>query len=273
MAGHLLGGFIDYMPQERPEDFKTRLLTKDGRGRRLALLDNLKSHRFSSEFLEGLITNSTINGHQMFVGDASRPNFLTWCITVNGASLSKDLAQRCVIVQLARPKYSGTWAEETRAYIDAHRWAIIGDCLAALRAPVARLAKHSRWGAWEDAVLARVAEPKECQKLIAERQDAVDEDQNDYHLVREGIVTALRENGHDPDRQRVLIPSRDLARMVEEATAEKRPVAKASAYVKTLEIAELSKSDRADCNGWVWTPAGASATAPAVLFRRPARWS
>jgi len=73
----------------------------------VVLLDNLKTFKLSSGELEGLITTDVISGHRFYFGEASRPNTLTFCLTINGASLSKDMSQRVVPVVLDRPDYSG----------------------------------------------------------------------------------------------------------------------------------------------------------------------
>src|SRR5262249_3608926 len=155
-----------------------------------------------------------------YAGDGSRPNTLTWCLTINGASLSKDMAQRCVIVKVARPVYSATWEDETSAYVEANRWAILGDLIAVLKGPAAALDVHSRWGAWEDLGLARLPGSAAAQELIAERQDAVDEDREAADLVREGFAGELKSRGHDPGRAVVFIPMPAVAAIVIAATGE-----------------------------------------------------
>src|SRR5262249_27003471 len=161
---------------------------------------------------------------QLYAGEGRRPNTLLWLLTVNGAALSKDLAQRCVPVKLKRPAYRGSWEAEVDAFIDAHRWAVIGDILAALRAPAAPLARHTRWGMWEDAGLARLGDPAGCQDEIERRQNAIDDDEGEKHLVREAFVEVIREAGHDPAATVVLIPSATAADVVNRATGEPRAV-------------------------------------------------
>src|SRR5262249_20169306 len=152
------------------------LLSPEARGKRVLLIDNIKTLKFSWDALESLITAEVISGRQLYVGEGRLPNCFTVCLTLNGATLSKDMAQRTVIVKLGRPAYRATWREETSAYVEAHRWAILGDLVAALKAPAGPLARYSRWGSWEALVLARLPEPADAQRVIAERQDAVDED-------------------------------------------------------------------------------------------------
>lgn len=267
-VARVAGGHIDLRPGEDLGRMMSRLLTPGSLTRRVALLDNVKTLRFSWADLEGLITNDSINGYQLYVGDARRPNTLTWLLTLNGANLSKDLAQRCVIVRLRRPPNDPAWEKDTWAFIDANRWAIIGDALAALRAEGAPLAGYSRWSLWEEGVLSRCPDPDGCRKVIAERAAEVDGDAEEAALVREAFVTALKARGYDPESEVVFVPSADAAAIVNAATGESRPTQRATTYLLTLAIRELRKSNATDgARGWRWTPKGAESGAPAVRLR------
>ena len=89
----------------------------------------------------------------MYVGEASRPNLITWLITLNGASLSTDMAQRVVEIRLADPEYRETWDSEVTAFIDANRDSILGDLIRFLRQPPKPLVRCSRWATWDGQVL------------------------------------------------------------------------------------------------------------------------
>ncbi|MEO8498240.1 MAG: hypothetical protein ABI614_24505, partial [Planctomycetota bacterium] len=97
IISHIWGGELSFSAGDDINKMRTRLLSPDALTRRVAVLDNVKSHRFSWADWEGLLTASAIGGHRMYVGEASRPNTLTWLITLNGASLSTDVAQRSAI--------------------------------------------------------------------------------------------------------------------------------------------------------------------------------
>jgi hypothetical protein len=265
LAARLVGGEVSYSAQETLPDFTKRLLSPDGRDKRVVLIDNVKSHRFSSADLESLITAGVVSGRQLYVGEGRHPNCLTFCITVNGATMSKDLAQRVVTIKLRRPKYAGNWESETTAYLEEHRWAILGDLVARLRRGNPNCKKYTRWGEWEKDVLTCVHDPKACQALILERQGEIDDDQDDLHLVRDAVVETLKQAGVDPDQERILIPSKQLANLVNEALQETRPVNKVSAFVKTLGIVELRKCNRSDSRGWIWS--GCHADRQAVARR------
>jgi hypothetical protein len=250
-VAHLFGGLVEASGKDDMAKLKTRLLSPGARRQRVVLIDNIKSLKFSWAELEALITSDVISGHEMFVGEGQRPNTLTNCLTVNGASLSRDMAQRTVVIKVQRPKYSATWDNDTRAFINANRWAIIGDCVNILRRPAARLASYSRWGAWEAGVLSHVGDPAECQRVIAERQEGIDDDANESATVREGFRAELARRQHDADTEAVWIPASVAAWILNESTGERFAKNRAGVYLKTLAIPELRKSDQ-QAKGWAW---------------------
>lgn len=267
MGAHLVGGFISCGASDSMDDVKKRMFSPEGRGRRILLVDNVKSHKFSWAELEDFITADTISGRQLYVGEGRLPNTYTTCITVNGATLSKDLAQRCVVVQVKRPTYSATWEEDTIAMIDQRRWEIIGDLIQILSATPKPLDRYSRWGAWEAGVLSHVNNAAECQNVVETRQAAIDDDQDEQDLIREAFREAMVQRGYCPDSQVVLFPSRLVAGIVEQATNEKRATNKTSAYLRTLGITELRKSNRATARGWIWHGKNAPSGTTAMQWR------
>jgi hypothetical protein len=264
MGGRLVGGVVSYSPTDDVADFKKRLLSPEARNKRAVLIDNIKSLKFSHAELEALITCDIVSGRQMYVGEGRRPNTFLWGLTINAAALSKDLAQRCVILKLKRPAYTGDWEGDITKFIEKHRWTIIADCIAMLRSCGVNLQRHSRWGLWEEAVLAKLPNPSRLQEVILERQDAIDEDQSELDLVRDAIIEALRQQSVTATKGAYFISSAKLAEIVNLATNEKRPTAKVTAYVQTLGIRELRKSKHDGCRGWVWTGADAPSTATAT---------
>jgi hypothetical protein len=151
-----------------------------------------------------------------------------------------------------RPPHDPAWENATWGYIARHRWAVIADVLAELRRPVQPLARYSRWSAWEQAVLARVADPAAAQKAIEERQAALDDDQAEADVVRLAFVQELRRRRHVPEREAVWIPTAVAAAIVNQATGEKYPVNRAAVYLRTLSIQELRKCDYKGLRGWAW---------------------
>jgi hypothetical protein len=264
-AAHVVGGHFDVRPGEDIDKLQTRLLSPPALARRVVLLDNLKELRFSWEDLETLVTNDVISGRRLYVGEGTRPNTLVWCLTSNRATLSKDLAQRCVIIRLARPTHTPTWEADTFGFIDAHRWEILGDIIAELRRPVSPLARFSRWSSWEAEVLSHVTNPAQCQTTIEERQKAIDADE-ETDLVRHAFEERLKLNKHTPATCVVWISTRQVADTIRIATGENVPINKASAFLAGLGIPELRKSDRSYGNGWTWQGKSAPAGATAVML-------
>src|SRR5262249_53296274 len=73
LGSHLVGGYIDISPLEDVGTIKTRLLSPQALGKRVALIDNIKSHRFSWGELENLITAAVISGRRLYKGEGRRP--------------------------------------------------------------------------------------------------------------------------------------------------------------------------------------------------------
>src|SRR5437016_12783758 len=80
LAG-VAGGHFDVRPNEDIDKIMTRLLSPLALETRVAMLDNVKTLRFSWADLEALITTDVISGRQLYDGEGRRPNTLTWVVT------------------------------------------------------------------------------------------------------------------------------------------------------------------------------------------------
>lgn len=228
MLAYLAGGQIELSANEDAGGIRKRLLSPEGLTRRIARLDNVKSLKFSWAELESLITSQTISGHRMYQGEGSRPNTLTWVITLNGISLSTDMAQRSVIIKVSRPQHAGDWESETLAYIDANRKALISDLIWFLRdCPRQPLSKHSRWAAWESEVLSKLDDPAAIQKVLAARSSAADAETDEVEDVERFVEQQLAGLGYDTENDRIHIPSRVACEWYNAATNDKRSVVSA----------------------------------------------
>jgi hypothetical protein len=205
--GQLVGGMFAISRDDRAGDIAKRLLTPEAATKRVVGFDNVKQNKLSWGELEAFITAREISGHQMYSGERTRPNTMLWTITLNGPALSKDMAQRSVIIKLAKPKHTGDWEDSLRDFIEAHRWQILGDLAAFLNGPAAPLGEHTRWGKWERDILARLPEPTEAQRVIAERQSSVDVDDEEAALLEDAFRQELERLGYDPDTEAVHIPN------------------------------------------------------------------
>jgi hypothetical protein len=269
LSEELGGGYVDVMPTDEMKNVKTRLLsTEDGR-KRVVRLDNVKTHRFSWADLEGLMTSTVISGHSMYHGEGRRPNLLIWLITLNGASLSKDMAQRVIVIKLARPEFRGGWEDEVRAFCRTHRLELLGDIGEILERAPGQLNPKLRWATWERDVLTKLADYRKVEDEIKNRQGAIDDDQEEKELIIEFFRDRLIQCGHDPETDAILIPSAVVARWISEATRKHYASNQASAFLRGLAIPMLHKSDRSGSRIWQWTGPAAKETASVRLNPEP----
>jgi hypothetical protein len=118
IGSSLVGGFVSVSPREQIRDIQTRLLSPEALTQRIVLIDNLKALRFSDSDIEALITTPEISGRQLYTGEGRRPNTLSWVITSNKPSLSKDLAQRSIIIRVTTPVYTPAWERDVTGFIE-----------------------------------------------------------------------------------------------------------------------------------------------------------
>jgi hypothetical protein len=91
-------------------------------------------------------------------------------ITVNGPSLSTDLAQRAITIKLGKPVHTGDWLADTAKFIVENKTNIIAELLELLRQPIKPLQANTRWGNWETNVLCRLSNAERCQEEISSRR-------------------------------------------------------------------------------------------------------
>jgi hypothetical protein len=255
MVSRLFGGHFEADWTDTIEALKTRLLTPSALGIRLVAWDNLKSNRLSSGAIEGLITAPVVSGHQLFAGEATRPNNLTFLFTVNGASLSKDLAQRVVTIHLERPHFDGGWETRIAEHIDNHRWEILGDLIALLRNPPARpLRGETRWASWEQSVLSRVGNPQACILEIKNRQSETDDDDDSLGEVRDAFADYLSSVKRlTPDECDYLFGTAEACRIMTEATGERFNAKSVRAFFRQHTFTEMKYERTAGLRGYRWT--------------------
>ncbi len=234
LLGAVFGGVMCFSMSEKSADIKQRLLSPEGLRKRVSLIDNVKTTKISSGDIEALVTASEISGRRLYVGEASRPNTMTWFVTVNGAALSKDMAQRSVVIRLERPKYRGNWDSEVLDFIQANRQQIIADVIGALRGECYHLAGYSRWGMWEKAILERIPEPNEAQAVIRERQEELDADSDEAKLVSEAFAEKLEHLNYDATRHKVLVPTKYAIEWLIDATARPYNSSSGTQFLKQL---------------------------------------
>ena len=207
----IFGGAMEFRNNEDESQILQRLLSVEAMSYRICLLDNVKSHKFSWGFLEGLATAPHISGKRMYFGDGRRPNTISWWITLNGPGLSRDLASRVLVLEVAKPRWDPQWERRLMQFTEDHREAMIGDLVAALRRPpVVELAKGTRWSIWDGDVLSRVPQANELVQLIEARQGEVDSDAGEARSMQDEFKHRLKELGYDTEKCSIFIPN-DIA--------------------------------------------------------------
>ena len=268
VAAELAGGLIDVDLREDGQKIKQRILTAEGRDKRVILIDNIKAVRVSHAALEALITAPTISGHELYHGESQRPNTLLWILTMNGVGLSRDIAQRIVMIKLRIPEeYSATWESEVKGFVKEFRDEIISDLIGFLRKPSKPISNHSRWGSWEHAVLSKLpfgadyrrTGPDEATKVIMQRQGETDVDSDESGEIETAITQQIMDLGYD-DRDSVFFPSIVANQWYNTATNERNSMTKTTQIlrqqieegsIKNLEYTR-HKYGQTRVRGFIW---------------------
>ncbi|MFO0881782.1 MAG: hypothetical protein U0840_31170 [Gemmataceae bacterium] len=269
MVSRLCGGYVSVRPSVSADRTLSVLLSPSSWPRRIALIDNLKSYRFSSDLIESLVTGEEINGHRLHHGHASRPNLLTWLVTINGASFSKDMAERSVVIFLLRPIRDPEWYAETVRLIEEHRDEIVAEIRWYLERPPKQLAKVDRWPLWCREVLARLNQPDKLLALIESRRAAIDEDDADAEETVEHVRACLAEERENfcADTSVVEIPALLLARWLRRLKTHYTD-RQASLYLSQLQHPRLRRVRNGKRRAYLWVGSKAdpdSDTPPVIL--------
>jgi hypothetical protein len=169
--GEVWGGVFGAEMGQRSEDqLRERLLSYESLFMRMGLLDNVAGY-LKTELVERLLTAPQIDGKRMYVGQASRPNTLTWFLTTNSFRISTDMAHRVFVIEVNPPSSAVTrWDERLREYIEAHLHEIVADSIAILKwsPPAVDVGIGDRWAEWVDAVLVRAVSHPVLARWIGE---------------------------------------------------------------------------------------------------------
>lgn len=264
----LVGGSLQLSAQADDQIIRQRLLSPEGLEKRTVLLDNVKSLKFSWAEFEALITSEKISGKQMYVGEASRVNRITYVVTINGPSLSTDLAERSITIKLGKPKHEGDWLKDTADFIAKYKTSIIAELLELLQHPQTTLEANTRWGNWEKNVLCRMSSAEICQAAIKSRQKELDAEQDESNLIMEYFEKQLLKNGIRTDVDKTFIPSGTAAEWLNEALGEKHSKSAACRILtqkinegKLIRLDKAKNPERIDGTvrkerGFWWIPEG-----------------
>lgn len=249
----LVEGFIEVPITSDMENVKTRLLSPGAAYTRVARLDNVKKLRFSWAELESLMTTSVISGKRLYQGEGRRVNTLLWVITINGASLSEDLAQRSIHIKLNRPAYySPTWEAEVRQYIRENRAALWADVREALDNRDRTAESSGRWAEWECGVLAATPDVVDTQIELAARREAVNADRSEADDFRHYVVGRLTSFGYKPDDCYVFIHSAVMSEWLDRVERKRHATKQVKGLVTGFGIPELTYDRKNTNRGWLW---------------------
>jgi hypothetical protein len=261
ISGLIWGGSVTIAKDETSGDVNKRLLSTEAAGLRCVLLDNIKG-KLDGQGLESLITATTIDGHRMYVGQSSRINDFTFFLTINTPRLSKDLADRSVVIKIGQQRHGQSFVSEVTKFVKANRPALLADIYARLaEAPRGEVsaANRDRWQDWQDSVLCRCDEPDALAKIIIERRSDVDDDGEDAAHIADAIRTHLRART-PPDVTGVCYIRREEMRNILVAvddTVAKLGVKGVTSWLSGLlgakALKALANSSRHDLKGRVWS--------------------
>lgn len=256
--GMLYGGTFSVRSNGNQDRMMSDLLSPQALPLRVAELDNLKSYRFSSEWFESFLTARDFNGHKMYHGHASRPNYVTLFVTVNGAAFSKDMAQRSVVIQLSRPKYTSNWRNKTERLITDYRDEIFADIGWFLAQKPKKLKRLTRWSDWCAQVASRLDNPDDVIAAISARLAEIDQDDATAEDVIDYFAAHIRSHtGYSNiEGKRYFIPSVMASEWL--SRMDRRYEGTASAYLKQLEHPRLRYLRTNASRGFVWSGLKAS---------------
>jgi hypothetical protein len=268
LCAKLVGGTMAIRPGMAVDRVMAVLLSPSARNKRVALFDNLKAFRFSNDFFESLIMCEDINGHRLNHGHASRPNYLTVAVTVNGASYSKDMAERSVVIKLNKPKRSGAWYKETLELVEQHRDEIVADVRWHLTRKRKPLKKYDRWEVWCEDVLARLPDADTLIGLLEQRRKEIDEDDQASADYAQHLAACVRGHGtgSDPNKAHVFIPSPLMLQWLRVMKPDLD--LKQMAGLVTQHLSDrVSKKSFNTGRGYVWTGKNADPALPLIKFQ------
>jgi len=192
--GRIWGGSacLDY--EDNWQNISKRIMSSNDWLSRVFLFDNIKG-RFGGSAIESAVTAEWLTGHKMFVGTVKRPNDATFMLTFNLPEMSRDLAQRAVIIKVGKP-CSGDFVEWATNFVEEHQYQLISDLLYLLKQPSQQIVGQEfadRWRAWQRDVLSRVpnCNVDELAAEIIERRPSADVDAEESSSIVQAISDHL----------------------------------------------------------------------------------
>lgn len=219
--GRVWGGASTLDYEDNWQSISKRIMSSEDWLSRIYLFDNVKG-KFGGSAIEAAVTSEALTGHKMFVGTVKRPNDATFLITFNLPEMSRDLAQRAIIIKLGRPK-PGDFVEWSQEFIRENRLQLIADLLDILRrAPQGTIDEKNRdrWGAWQRDVLCRVpnCDPNELAAAILSRRPVADAEAEEAVEIVDAVSNYLITGGRrEPTQPVTEVAATEIVRVMTDA--------------------------------------------------------
>ena len=238
----------------------TRLLSWDAMKSRIVLFDNevATMQKISNAGMAALFTTSEISGKRLYKGEGSRPNYLVWIMTLNSVTFDSDFASRCIPISVRRPPQVINWQERLNVFIENNRWTLISTMLELLQTHTDNSPAVTRWGLWENQVLAKVPgiNKNEVLGLIIERQKQNDNDFDEKEMIVDSLLNLIRATGADIESNRFFISNSEMADLVRDALHLKQGNAWILKQVKDIiakgDYPELQIHKTSSARGFMW---------------------
>jgi hypothetical protein len=145
------------------------------------------------------------------------------------------------------------------AFLEKNRWGLIAEIGGILTDEPTVIWGASRWSLWEEQVLAQCELFDECRKLIKDRAGDLDDDDVQAAEFEGMIRKILVARSHNPDKERIWIPSSVMGEWFSWFKGEPRAACTATSTLKLLPLKWLRYKTRNIARGWLWIgPGGAS---------------
>lgn len=253
-TGSIYGGNAGLtIPRSRGGDSIARQLAAPVNvGRRIGLFDNVIG-MIASPRLADLITAECFEGRASYGKQERRQNLMTFVVTSNELSMTRDLASRTVNLQMGLPNRDDRWLLDTNAFIQEHRDHILADIIHKLEhgERYEITATRTRFPTWDDSILALFPAVNQLLALIHERQQFANAETTELKLFLQRL------KGQFPS-------SHDDLRMDVMATVFKHAVGRdigAALLGRVLrnhlvrgELVGLRPRSRRNGTPWVWKP-------------------
>lgn len=241
-------------------DLTKRLLSLEAKKSRIVLFDNEVSttQKIANAGMASLFTTGQISGHEMYKGEGTRPNYLVWIMTLNSVTLDSDFASRCIPIALKKPKESVNWQEKLNTFIEENRWTLIATMIDLLKQKTEYTTPRTRWGLWENQVLAKVPglNREAVLELVVSRQKTNDNDLDEKEMIIDALMNLVEAQKKDVKTHRFFISNPDMADLVRDALHLKQGNSWILRLVKDIiakgDYPPLKKHDTNRARGFMW---------------------